>query len=181
MSDQSNRQARDVQVGGPGRARRRPIAVYESYEAAEHAVDRLSDLQFPVERVAIVGHDLELVEQVTGRATYLTSAGRGAATGAVPGLLIGWIFGLFNLLNPLVTSLVLAFYGLIFGAVVGAVLGVIMHALQRGGRDFHAVRLMVPTRYEVVVDDELADDATRLLARSPAASTRQIPPSPRPQ
>lgn len=146
---------------------RRTIAVFDNHADAERAVDRLADLRFPVERVAIVGHDLRVVEKVTGRANYVTSALRGAASGALPGALIGWFFGLFNLVNPLVASLVLAFYGLIFGAVLGALLGVVMYALQRGRRDFHAVTLTVPARYEVVADPAVADEAAGLLAEAP--------------
>ncbi|MGH4026468.1 MAG: general stress protein [Pseudonocardiaceae bacterium] len=172
MSEQSNHQVRGSSGGPAATPPRRPIAVFTNYADAERAVDRLSDLGFPVERTAIVGHDLQLVEQVTGRANYLTSALRGAASGALPGVLIGWLFGLFSLVNPLVASLVLAFYGLIIGAVLGAVLGVIMYALQRGRRDFHAVTLMAPARYEVVADPEVADEAARLLADSPIESAR---------
>ena len=43
------------------------IATFRSYEEAERAVDYLSDHGFPVERSAIVGRDLEYVEQVTLR------------------------------------------------------------------------------------------------------------------
>jgi uncharacterized membrane protein len=86
------------------RRQRRPIAVFDNYADAERAVDRLSDLGFPVERVAIIGHDLQVVEQVTGRLNYGGTALKGATSGA----LIGWIFGLFNLINPLVASAVLA-------------------------------------------------------------------------
>jgi hypothetical protein len=93
-------------------------------------VDRLSDLGFPVERVAIIGDDLRMVEQVTGRLNYGGAAVKGALSGALPGALIGWIFGLFNLINPLVASMMLAFYGLIIGAVIGAVMGLVGHALQ---------------------------------------------------
>ncbi|MGH3796246.1 MAG: general stress protein [Pseudonocardiaceae bacterium] len=153
--------------------RRRSIAVFDDYADAERAVDRLSDLGFQVARMAIVGHDLTFVEQVTGRATYATAALRGAASGALPGALIGWLFGLFSLINPLVASLLLALYGLIFGAVVGAVLCLIMHAAQRGRHDFDAVTLMVPNRFEVVVDAEVADEAARLLAESPVQPTRR--------
>lgn len=171
MSEQSNHQVADRTSDLTARPPRRPIAVFDNYADAERAVDRLSDLGFPVQRTAIIGHDLNLVEQVTGRANYLTSALRGAASGALPGVLIGWLFGLFDLVNPLVASIVLAFYGLIIGAVLGALLGVIMYALQRGRRDFHAVTLMVPSRYQVVVDPEVADEAARLLAGTPPAET----------
>jgi hypothetical protein len=171
MSQQPNHRVADTPAGVPARSPRRTIAVFDNYADAERAVDRLADLRFPVDRVAIVGHDLQLVEQVTGRANYLNSALRAAASGALPGALIGWIFGLFDLINPLVTSIVLAFYGLIFGAVLGALLGVVIYALQRGRRDFHAVTLMVPARYEVVADPEVADEAARLLAEAPVSAT----------
>ncbi len=161
----------------PARRERRPVAVFDNYADAERAVDRLSDLGFPVERVAIIGHDLRMVEQVTGRLNYGGAALKGAASGALPGALIGWLFGLFDLINPLVASVVLAFYGLIFGAVIGAVLGLVMHALQRGRRDFHAITMMVPSRYEVVVDEEVADEAARLLADAPAVQTQNTAPT----
>ena len=49
---------------------RRVIASFTRYEEAQELVDRLSDNGFPVDRVAIVGRDLQYVEQVTGRMTY---------------------------------------------------------------------------------------------------------------
>jgi hypothetical protein len=159
------------------RRERRPIAVFDNYAAAERAVDRLSDLGFPVERVAIIGHDLRMVEQVTGRLNYGGAALKGAVSGAVPGVLIGWIFGLFDLINPLVASVVLAAYGLVIGVVVGGVLGLVMHALQRGRRDFDAFTMMVPRRFEVVVDEEVADEAARLLADAPAVQTQKTTPT----
>jgi hypothetical protein len=84
------------------------VASFDRYEEAELAVDRLSDRGFPVERVAIIGQDLQTVEQVTGKMTYPRAAWNGALSGAVPGVLIGWIFGLFNWVHPLITSLLLA-------------------------------------------------------------------------
>jgi hypothetical protein len=148
---------------GPRNGARRTVAAYDNYEQAERAVDRLSDLSFPVERVAIVGQDLQTVEQVTGRMNYPRSAWRGAASGAVPGALIGWIFGVFNWVDPLITSLLLAVYGLVIGAAIGAIIGLIVYAMQRGRRDFESVTIMSPKRFEVVVDDEVAEEAARLL------------------
>jgi uncharacterized membrane protein len=139
------------------------VASFDSYADAERAVDKLSDLGFPVERVAIIGQDLQTIEQVTGKMDYPRAAWRGAVSGAVPGALIGWIFGLFDWVNPLVSGLLLALYGLIIGAVVGAVVGLIVYAMQRGSRDFESVTVMRPQRYELVVDDEVADQAARQL------------------
>ena len=81
----------------------------------------------------------------------------------MPGALIGWIFGIFNWVDPLITGLLLALYGAIIGAVIGAIIGVIIYAMQRGRRDFASVTIMRPQRFEVVVDDEVADEAARLL------------------
>jgi hypothetical protein len=142
---------------------RRVIATFNRYEDAERAVDHLSDNGFPVERSAIVGRDLEYVEQVTGRMTYARAALGGALSGAMIGFLIGWLFGVFNWFDPIVNSLWLALDGLWFGALVGAVMGLVTHALSRGRRDFSAVGGMRAKRYEVVVDESVADEAARLL------------------
>ena len=146
------------------RSARRTVTSYATYADAERAVDRLADHDFPVERVAIIGQDLQTVEQVTGKLDYPAAAWRGAVSGAVPGALLGWIFGLFDWADPLVSALLLALYGLLIGAVIGAIIGVIVYALQGGRRDFVSVTFMRPQRYELVVDDEVADQAARLLA-----------------
>ncbi|MFD7462817.1 MULTISPECIES: general stress protein [unclassified Streptomyces] len=143
---------------------RRAVASYSTYQEAERAVDHLADQDFPVQKVAIIGRDMRLVEQVIGRMGYGEAALHGAATGALPGVLVGWIFGLLNWLNPVVSGLLLALYGLIFGALVGALLGVLLHAAQGGRRNFASVRSMEPSRYDVVVDEDVADEAVRLVA-----------------
>src|ERR1700712_3859056 len=147
------------------RSARRTVASYTDYADAERAVDRLVDHVFPVERVAIIGQDLQTVEQVTGRLNYPTVAWRGAVSGAVPGALLGWIFGLFDLADPLVSAFLLALYGLLIGAVIGALIAVALYALQSGRRGFASVTFMRPQRFELVVDDEVADQAARLLGK----------------
>jgi hypothetical protein len=144
---------------------RRTIGEYPTYGDAERAVEYLTDHGFPVERVAIVGVDVRLVEQIVGRVNYAGAALRGAGSGAFTGLLIGWLFGLFNWVAPIVASLALAAYGLVIGAVLGAIFGLVAHALQRGRRDFASVRAMAPSRYEVVADADVADRARTLLAK----------------
>lgn len=142
---------------------RQVVASFDDYADAERAVDHLSDAQFDVSAVAIIGRELQYVEQVVGRLDYASAAWRGAAAGAVPGAVIGWIFGLFNWIQPLITGLVLAGYGLILGAALGAVIGVALHALQRGRRDFHAVAGLQPEYYDVVADVEVAQRAREIL------------------
>ncbi|AVT37709.1 general stress protein [Plantactinospora sp. BB1] len=149
----------------------RVVASYPSYPAAEHAVDYLSDQQFPVERVAIVGRGLHSYEQVTGRLTLAKAAGYHAIDGSVLGAVFGWILGLFNLINPLVSALLLGVYGAMIGAVLGALLGLAAHALTGGRRDFASIGGLRADSYEVLVDDTHADHAAQLLA-APAARGR---------
>jgi hypothetical protein len=147
------------------RAPRSAIASYDSYAQAQRAVDQLSDEGFPVERVSIVAEDLRFVEQVTGRLGYGQAALQGAGSGAVIGALFGFFLGLFSLADPLVSALILVLYGLVFGAIVGAILGLIFYALSGGERDFSSVGAMEAGRYNVVVDEEVAEEGSRLLAR----------------
>jgi hypothetical protein len=114
----------------PNEPARQVIATFDNYADAERAVDYLSDQRFEVNRVAIVGRELEYVEQILCRMNYGTAALRGAGSGALVGALIGWIFGLLNWIEPLISALVLARYGLVFGAIVGALFGLLVHALQ---------------------------------------------------
>jgi hypothetical protein len=143
---------------------RQVIATFDNYADAERAVDYLSEQRFEVDRLSIVGRELEYVEQVLGRMDYGTAALRGAASGAVVGALIGWIFGLFNWVEPLISALVLAGYGLVFGAIVGALFGLVVYALQRHQRDFQSVSGLRPRYYDVVADVVVADRALQLLA-----------------
>jgi hypothetical protein len=147
---------------------RRIVASLPTYEQAQRAVDYLSDEKFPVERVAIVGEGLRLVEQVTGRWSWGRAALDGLLSGVFIGLLLGWLFGMFNLVNPLVSTMMLALYGLILGAVIGAIAGLVGYAISGGQRDFTSVSMMQADRYNVLVDADSADDAQRLLARMPA-------------
>jgi hypothetical protein len=145
---------------------RRAIASFSTYREAERAVDTLSDRKFPVDRVAIVGRDLEYIEQVTGRMNWAKAALQGAVTGALVGVLVGWLFGLFDWFDPIVSAFWLAVDGLWFGALVGALFGLISYLLLRGRRDFASVATMRATRYELLVDEEVADEAVRLLSHA---------------
>src|SRR5258708_39069517 len=70
-----------------------PIGSYPTYAEAQRAVDYLSDQQFPVQQVTIVGVDLMQVERVTRRLTWPKGLGGGVPTRARPGLFIGPVPG----------------------------------------------------------------------------------------
>jgi hypothetical protein len=147
------------------------LASYPQYNDAQAAVDRLSDAEFPVEETAIVGRDLRLVENVTGRLTRVRAAAAGAASGAWFGLLFGLFLGIFAV--DTASTLGLAFWGLFFGTLAGAVFGLVTYALSGGKRDFVSATQIVADRYDVVVDARTADDARRILgfsATTPSAA-----------
>ncbi|MEV6493288.1 general stress protein [Actinoplanes sp. NPDC051633] len=138
-----------------------PVATYPDYASAQRAVDFLSDNQFPVERTAIVGTDLRLVEKVLGRVTIARAALNGAAGGAWFGLFIGLLFGIFSDGGWLGVLL----FGLLIGALWGAVFGAIAHAMTGGRRDFSSASTLTAGQYAVTVDAEVADQARQALTR----------------
>jgi hypothetical protein len=149
----------------------RVVAVYRSYSEAEQAVDRLSDAGFAVERTAIIGRNPQFVERVVGRVGYLDAALRGGVTGAIVGILIGWLFAVFNWFDPSIAWGWLVFDGLWFGLLAGTLAGLLGHALSGGRRDFDSVRALEADRYELLVDEEVADEAERILGIAAPAET----------
>jgi hypothetical protein len=143
---------------------RRTVETESSYEGAERAVDWLSDQQFPVEHVSIVGTGLRYVEQVSGRVTTANAALKGAGQGAMLGLLFGLFFGLFFTGTAFFGVLI---YGLIAGTFWGVVWGTIVHYAQGGRRDFGSTAQTRADQYEIQVDDGFADEALRVLGQMP--------------
>jgi hypothetical protein len=146
------------------------VASFDSYEHAQEAVDRLSDDGFPVENLDIVGHDLRLVERVTGRLTKGKAAGAGAASGAWFGLFIGLLVGLFTS-GPTWLGLILG--GLAIGAVWGAVAGYVGHAATRGQRDFSSLKTLVAMRYDVIARGGTVDQAKQMLVTAGLLAEQQ--------
>jgi Heat induced stress protein YflT domain len=148
----------------PTEAVDRPVVgSYPTYTGAQRAVDFLSDNRFPVERTAIIGSDLRMVETVLGRLTRGRAALAGAGTGAWFGLLVGLLLSVFAAGHHQVLVLMLS--GLVYGAVFGAIFGFAGHALSGGHRDFASRSQIVAARYDVVADTEVADEAKNLLIK----------------
>lgn len=139
------------------------LAVYETYEGAQRAVDALADAEFPVENCMIVGTDLKQVERITGRLTWGRVALAGALSGLWFGLFLGLLFGLFveGGWGAMVLSAAL------FGAAFGVIWGVVGYAFTRGRRDFSSVRTVVATRHEVLVEHKHREAAREILSRTP--------------
>src|ERR1700753_730729 len=67
-----------------------PVGSYPTYAEAQRAVDYLSDQEFPVEQVTIVGVALIEADRVTVRLTWPQVLGGGVISGAWRGLLLGF-------------------------------------------------------------------------------------------
>jgi uncharacterized membrane protein len=144
-----------------GESRREVVGSFVTYADAQHAVDRLSDALFPVQYANIVGHDLRLVERVSGRMTNARAAAAGAGSGAWFGLLIGLLIGLFA---PGPAWLGLMFAGLLMGAGWGALFGYLAHKATRGQRDFASRQALTASAYDVTVPARYAGRARELLS-----------------
>ena len=139
------------------------VGSYPTYEGAQRAVDFLSDNGFPVERTAIIGSDLRMVETVLGRLTRGRAALAGAGSRAWFGLLIGLLLSLFARGSSSALALLLS--ALAYGAGFGAVFGFIGHALTGGRRDFTSRSQIIAGRYDVVADPDVADEAKNMLIK----------------
>lgn len=140
------------------------LAVYDDYAAAQKTVDFLSDREFPVQHLMIVGTDLKRVERITGR----LSTGRVALGGLLSGIWLGLFLGL--LLSFFATdSNWLEVIGacMLIGAGFGLIWALLGYALTRGRRDFSSVTQVVATKYEVLVEHKVATQARELLAELP--------------
>jgi hypothetical protein len=144
------------------------LGVYDGYEQAQHVVDYLSDNEFQVQNMTIVGTELRSVERVTGRLTRGRVAAASAMSGAWMGLFVGIAFALFGKGNQLGFVITVVIFGAIFG-LVWSQIG-FTAVTRRGTRDFSSVTQVVATKYEVMVEHRFAAQARDLLAKMPGAA-----------
>ncbi len=138
------------------------LGVYDDYAGAQKAVDHLSDHEFPVQNVMIVGTDLKQIERVTGRLTMGRVLGGGALSGAWLGGFVALVFALFDSSNAALGAFV---FTIAFGAVFGLVWAFITYRLTGGARDFTSVSQVVATKYEVLVEHKFVQQGRELLAQ----------------
>jgi hypothetical protein len=138
------------------------LGVFDKYEEAQKAVDYLSDHEFPVQNVMIVGTDLKQIERVTGRLTRGRVAAGGAMSGAWLGAFVAMVFALLGSQGANVASFLITMAA---GAVFGLVWALIGYAFTGGQRDFTSVTQVVATKYEVLVEHRDAARGRELLAK----------------
>ena len=139
------------------------LGAYDSYEEAQSVVDYLADQDFEVEKTQIIGTDLRMVEQITGKLTWPRALLAGAAGGAWLGLLIGL---LMSILSTVSFGRAIA-WGLSWGLLFGLGYAVIGYGVIRGQRDFTSRSAIVPSQFEVLVAAEHSGHARAVLAGSP--------------
>ena len=139
------------------------LGSYRSYAEAQSVVDYLADQDFEVEKTQIIGTELRMVEQITGKLTWPRALLAGAAGGAWFGLLIGL---LMNILSTASFGRAIS-WGLSWGLLFGLGYAAIGYGLIRGRRDFTSRSAIVPSHFEVLVAGEHSDHARTVLAGSP--------------
>jgi hypothetical protein len=137
------------------------VDTYVDYSAVERAVDLLSDRGFPVETVRVVGRDVHIVEQVTGRMTPWRAAGAGALSGMWFGAMIGLVLGFAT---PSVFAPLL--WGVLLGGLFGGVFAGVAQMATRGRRGFASMRGLVAASYDLVVTGDSYQRAVAILSQA---------------
>ncbi|EGD56651.1 hypothetical protein SCNU_03832 [Gordonia neofelifaecis NRRL B-59395] len=137
-----------------------PVGSYDTYAQAQRAVDYLSDNEFQVDNLTIVGVDLMQVEKVLGRLTWGKVVAGGIGSGAWLGLFFGALVSLV-----VGTSWTPILFGVIAGMVFGLISAAIPYAATRGQRDFTSTMQLVAGRYDVLCDPRTAEQARDMLAK----------------
>lgn len=148
------------------------VGQYKHYEEAQAAVDFLSDEQFPVQNLLIVGTDLRSVERITGRRTWRSVLAQGAVSGIGTGIFVGLMLYLFTGAEAGIGPVMLA--GLLLGVLIGTLTTAIGYVLSQGKRDFNSLRQTVATSYEVMSEHKVAGRARELLATRPEDRAAQF-------
>jgi CHASE2 domain-containing sensor protein len=136
------------------------LGSYHTYAEAQSVVDYLAEQDFEVEKTQIIGTDLRMVEQITGKLTWPRALLAGAAGGAWFGLLIGLLLGILSTVS---FGRAIA-WGLSWGLLFGLGYAAMGYGLIRGRRDFTSRSAIVPSQFEVLVAAEHSGHAHTALA-----------------
>jgi len=151
------------------------LGTFDTYPAAQKAVDTLSDAEFPVQNCLIVGTDLKQLERVTGRLTWGRVTLAGLMSGLWLGLFVGLVFAMFGQRQDALSLMV---FTALAGAVFGMVWSMLGYAFTRGARDFTSVSQTVATKYEVLVEHKHAQAARDILVKAALIPGYVVPPVP---
>jgi hypothetical protein len=139
------------------------LGSFDSYADAQRMVDYLADHEFEVDTTHIIGTDLRMVEQITGRLTWPRALLSGLSGGAWFGIFVGL---LINILGTTGFLRAMAF-GITWGVLFGVVFAAVGYAMTGGRRDFTSRSATVPSHFEVLVVAAHAERAQTVLAGAP--------------
>ena len=139
------------------------LGSYTGYAEAQRVVAYLADHDFEVETTQIVGSELRMVEQITGRLTWPRALLSGVAGGAWFGVFVGL---LLRILRTVGLARAMEF-GLFWGVLFGGVFAAVGFGLTGGRRDFTSRSATVPSRVEVLVAAAHSGRARAVLAGLP--------------
>ena len=163
------------------------VGVYDKMDAAEAAVHRLDEEEFPIEQVSVVAQDLHSEREVHGYVTAgdvaKTGAVVGAWSGGLSGVLVGAAFLWVPGFGPLLAagSFAAALLGGIEGALAGGAGGLVLGALTSWGvSERHILKYEEHLRggkYLLIVqgNGEQVERAHRILARTRNAELEKHP------
>jgi hypothetical protein len=141
------------------------VAVYDSHDGAEQAVAKLSEAQFDIKHVSIIGKDYHTQENIVG---YYTTGDRmkswgglGAFWGGIWGLLFGAGVFLIPGIGPV----------LIGGPFLAALVGALEAAVVAGGLSAVAAGLVsqgIPKQSAIKYEEEIKADKFVLVVHGTA-------------
>ena len=137
------------------------IAIYNSYQDAQHAVDYLADQRFPVQNLSIVGTDLKSFERITGGLTWGKVLTSSAMTGVVWGIMASLFLWLFI---PNVNPFLMLVSSLVIFVAANMITSAIGYRMTGGRRDFTSTTQIIATHYEVLGEAEVAGQARAMLS-----------------
>lgn len=147
------------------------VGIYSTYVEAQKAVDFLADEKFEVRNLAIVGTDLKSVERVLGRRSWGSVLQQGVISGISTGFLIALLMIIFVRPASIVLLIVTA---LLIGIAVSILFAAIGYAISGGRRDFTSVTQTVATKYEVLCEHKVAQQAREMVATMPGARAKEF-------
>ena len=132
------------------------VASYASYDQALAALEVLSNNDFEVENVSVVGTDLYSVERIIGRVTWARAVSQAVMNGALWGAVIGIVLSV-NQGNTMVWvgACMLA------GALITSCLSTAMFLIRRRRGDFYSQSQVVAGRYAVIIAKAAGSDRIR--------------------
>lgn len=139
------------------------VASFATYETARAAVDTLARHEgFTLQQISIIGSDLKSVERVIGR----MNAARAALSGAITGTMMGVFVALMWLLVYPQADLRSILGVFLLAIAFGTIWSLLAYSMSPRKREFTSMMQVTASRFDLLVPNELAAEAARVLGVS---------------